>query len=137
MAGFDYSLAFMVPDAHRAEANRLACALGHDQLPGNTFSVGLSADGSEPATHWACHSWVQEIFIKTLFAAGEGHLPEVIWSDFELTEKEVFEILSKLVSSEPQTSFLDFNEWITSKNLMKIEPRVFNAVSPRSSTTDS
>lgn len=118
---FDISLGLMVPDALREKGNLLACALGHDSLPGNTFSVGLSADGSEPATHWACHTWVQLSFVETLAGAGQGQLPSIPWNEFGLTEPEVWSIFTAMKSSTPSSSPLDFDSWIDSFNLKRVQ----------------
>lgn len=121
MSGFDYSLALMVPDALREKANLLACALGHDALPGNTFSVGLSADGTEPATHWGCHSWVQQSFVETLAGATQGQLPGVPWADFGLTLEDVWAVLASMASSPPQSTPLDFDAWVAGHSLKRVE----------------
>lgn len=117
MSTFDTSLALVVPTALCEKANLLACALGHDTMPGNTFSVGLSPDGSEPATHWGCHSWVQQSFVATLAGAAQGQLPAVDWGEFGLTEKDVWAVLAYMVSSPPQSTPLDFDAWVNEYNL--------------------
>lgn len=43
------SLVLIIPAALRAEANALGAALGHGP---DSYSVALSADGLEPATHY-------------------------------------------------------------------------------------
>lgn len=52
MSGWALSIVMIVPANLKDVANRLSCALGHDVLSGNTFSMPLSSDGSEPATHF-------------------------------------------------------------------------------------
>lgn len=121
MSGFDISLALMVPNTLREQANLLACALGHDSLPGNTFSVGLSPDGTQPATHWVCHSWVQESFVATLAGAAKGNLPSVAWEDFGLREADVWEVFAGLVASEPSATPLDFDAWVAAYDLKRVE----------------
>lgn len=117
---FNISLGLMVPSALRELANRLTCALGHDSLPGNTFSVGLSADGFEPASHWACHSWVQQSFVETLTGAGQGQLPQIDWAEFGLTVPEVWAVFAGIKNSAPSSTPLDFDEWIKTLGLKRV-----------------
>lgn len=72
MSAFDWSVVLIVPATLREKANLLACALGHDQMPGNTFAVPLSADGADPASHYGCHTWAQESFVQMFQAAAQG-----------------------------------------------------------------
>lgn len=44
-----YSLVCIVPDEHKPQIEAAGAALGHS---GAEYGVPLSADGSEPATHW-------------------------------------------------------------------------------------
>ena len=123
MSGFDYSLALMVPDALREKGNLLACALGHDQLPGNTFSVEVSTSGGYPPTHFACHSWVQPSFIELLAQVGQGELPaEIDWQAFGLTPAEVWTIFAAMRLSAPSTTPLDFDAWLASLDLKRVVP---------------
>lgn len=121
MSAYDVSLALMVPDALKAKANLLACALGHDALPGNTYSVPLSADGSEPATHWACHAWVQQSLVEMLSGAGQGVLPPIPWEDYGLTEADVYAVLAALVASEPSPVLVDFDAWAAGHGLERVQ----------------
>lgn len=91
------SIVMVVPAAQRDTANKLACALGHDVMPGRTFSVPLSSDGSEPATHYGCRTAAQQSFVDLLTAAGQGELPDVSWADFELTAGDIPAVLAALV----------------------------------------
>lgn len=113
------SLAMAVPADLRDKANRLACALNHDPMPGNTMSVPLSADGSEPATHYACHTWAQPSFIAILAAAKAGALPPVPWGGFGLTEADVTVVVEALLLSEPAASQVNFDEWAAGHGLVK------------------
>lgn len=55
------SAVLILPDANREAGN----AFGVDQGWGdNNFSVALSGDGSEPATHWGCRADVGPSFIE-------------------------------------------------------------------------
>lgn len=93
MSGWDFSAVVIVPAALQDKANRLTCALGYDVLPGNTFSVALSADGQEPATHYGCRTWAKQEFIDIMTGAGEGELPEIDWSEYGVTVDDIAEII--------------------------------------------
>jgi len=55
------SAVLILPDANRDAGN----AFGVEQGWGdNNFSVALSGDGSEPATHWGCRADVGPSFIE-------------------------------------------------------------------------
>lgn len=98
MSDWTLSIVMIVPAALQETANRLACALGHDTLPGDTFSVPLSADGAEPATHYGCRSAAQQSFVDLLTAAGSGSLPDVPWEDFRLTMDDISAVLAVLAA---------------------------------------
>jgi len=94
---WDLSIVIIVPAELREKANRLTCALGYDNspVPGRTFSIPLSADGVEPATHYGCRTPAKTDFVDIVAAAGNGVLPD--WLDLEaygLTEQDVAGILA-------------------------------------------
>ena len=97
MSGWNLSIVMIVPAALQDTANRLSCALGLDVLPGNTFSVPLSADGSEPATHYGCRTAAKQEFVDILTNAGAGHLPDIEWVDFSLTVEDIAPVLEALI----------------------------------------
>jgi hypothetical protein len=110
MTDWTLSIVMIVPAELQDTANRLSCALGHDVLPGDTFSVPLSATGAEPATHYGCRTAAQQSFVDLLAEAGQGSLPDVAWEDFGLTEADVPAVLSALIidvkpASEAQGHF--------------------------------
>ena len=96
----DYSCALIVPESLQDSANRLACALGYDEslLPGRTYSVPLSADGQQPATHYGCHTWAGVEFIQMIQGAAQGQLPPAPWANWGLTEQAVFDVVAGLAS---------------------------------------
>jgi hypothetical protein len=71
---YDYSAVCIVPADKLELGNRLAEGLGHG--PDN-YTVPLSADGSEPATHYGCRAAVNEVFVAMVQDAGQGTLPEI------------------------------------------------------------
>lgn len=99
---YSVSLVLIVPSTLKETANRLACAMGQDVLPGNTFSVLLASEGEETPTHFGCHAWSQEGFYQTLMAAKSGVLlkaPPVggNWEDFDLTVQDLIDVLSSMI----------------------------------------
>jgi hypothetical protein len=71
---YDFSAVCIVPADKLELGNRLAEGLGHGP---NNYSVPLSADGSEPATHYGCRAAVNEVFVAMVQDAGQGTLPEI------------------------------------------------------------
>lgn len=98
MTDWTLSIVMIVPASLRDIGNRLSCALGHDTLPGNTFSVPLSPTGSEPATHYGCRTAAQQSFADLLMAAGQGVLPEIDWTEYGLTVEDIGAVLAGLIT---------------------------------------
>lgn len=96
MSGWALSIVMIVPAAFQDTANRLSCALGHDVLPGNTFSVPLSADASEPATHYGCRTAAKQEFVDILTGASQGDLPDS-GTDYGLTVEDIASVLAVLI----------------------------------------
>lgn len=91
------SLSLIVPAELRGAANRLACALGLDHLPGQSYSVALSASGAAPAAHYGCHAWATDVFVATLAGAIGGALPPLDLAANGLTEADVAAVLAALL----------------------------------------
>jgi hypothetical protein len=71
---YDYSAVCVVPVASVELGNRLAEGLGHGP---NNYTVPLSANGSEPATHYGCRAAVNEVFVAMVQSASQGELPAI------------------------------------------------------------
>jgi hypothetical protein len=69
------SCVLIVPLAYHAAANQLAELMGWGP---NSYSVPLSADGSEPATHYGLHAWVTPEFEAMIAGTGQGEMPEAL-----------------------------------------------------------
>lgn len=93
------SVVLILPAHLRDDGNRLACALGHDTLPGTTYGTPLSPTGSEPPTHYGARTWAEQSFVDTLNAAAEGSVPTIQWATFGLTEEAVSRVVRGLVYS--------------------------------------
>lgn len=97
MSGWNLSVVIIVPAALRDKADYLSCAIGHDDMSGNTFSVPLSADGIEPATHYGCRTTAKQEFIDIMTGAETGQLPDVDWSEYNLTVQDIADILTQQI----------------------------------------
>lgn len=97
MSDWNLSVVIIVPAALKDKANYLSCAIGHDDMPGNTFSVPLSADGSEPATHYGCRTTAKQEFIDIMTGAETGQLPDVDWQDYNMNVQDIADILSQQI----------------------------------------
>lgn len=64
------SCVLIIPAVLRDKADALGEAMGHGPA---SYSVPLSADGSEPATRYGLHSWVDQGFVDMLDA---GVMPD-------------------------------------------------------------
>jgi len=68
------NIVLLVPDSLREKANDLGEAMGWGP---NNYSIALSADGSEPATHWSLNlAQAGPDFLEMLEMAGQGQMPE-------------------------------------------------------------
>lgn len=89
MSDWVWSLVVIVPAHLREIGNRMACAIDHDVMPGNTFVVPLSDDG-ETITHYGCRTHAMQTFLDDVEAARNGVLPEgTSLEDFDLTPGDV------------------------------------------------
>lgn len=94
MSDWNLSVVIIVPAALKDKANRLSCALGHDTLPGGTFSVPLSSAGSSETTHYGCRTTAKQEFIDIMTNAGSGEFPDIDLGDFDLSQQDITDILT-------------------------------------------
>ena len=73
------SAVLILPSAYRDAGNSFGVQQGWGE--GN-FSVALSADGSEPATHWGCRADVSQSFVD-MVTNSDDPLVSVLISSFE------------------------------------------------------
>lgn len=92
---YNYSVSLIIPAAHKADADKLAQALGHAPPGVPTFVAELSSDGVS-VTHYGCHTYAQQAFVDTLTAAQQGLLPSLPWASYGLTEKDVQSVVQGL-----------------------------------------
>jgi hypothetical protein len=97
MSDFPFSVVLICAASVQAKANLLACALGHDVLPGSTYSVPLSSGEPSSVTHYGCRTGAQQTFVDILLGASTGTLPDIPWEDFGLTVEDVWTVLAGLM----------------------------------------
>jgi hypothetical protein len=105
---YDFSAVCIVPADKLELGNRLAEGLGHG--PDN-YTVPLSADGSEPATHYGCRAAVNEVFVAMVETASAGALPEIE----NMTPAEVAEAFGAMQiniepANDPYQHFVAFTQ---------------------------
>ena len=122
MSDWSLSIVMIIPADLRDTANRLACALDYDVLPGDTFSVPLSATGAEPATHYGCRTAAKQEFVDMLAAAGQGALPDIQWADYGLTVDDIPPILAALVADTRPAEQVDghFEAVLDAQGLVRV-----------------
>ena len=117
----DLSLVGIITDSMLVDANLLSEVLGFGP---NTYSVGLSVDGSEPSRHYAFHAASNQVTVDVL--TGVSPLPDIIWTDYGLTEARVLEIQAAVILSSKtavvQWGLPHFEEVIANNSLMKMIP---------------
>lgn len=84
MAEWLHTVIMIIPAELLESANAIARALDPDTGGDRTFSVPLSADGSEPATHYAASTAAAESFVQTVLAvtAGQAELAALVAGDY-------------------------------------------------------
>lgn len=106
----------IVAAVDQAAANVVAASIDPDD-GSKTFSVGLSADGSEPATHFGCHTLSDDTMAGAMFDA-QPVLASVKW--WRLTPAGLL-IDSNTPHGTPGDAWR-FADAIASQGLQVIEP---------------
>ena len=86
------SCVLILPDAQTPTGNAVGEAMGWGPA---SYSVPLSADGSEPATHYGLHAWVTEEF-QALIETG-AYPPQVEAAG--ITQADYDAMMAALISS--------------------------------------
>lgn len=108
------SCVLILPDDQLATGNAVGEAMGWGP---NNYSVALSADGLEPATHWGLHAWTSEAF-EAMIETGV-YPPEV--AEAGITKTDYDAMLAVLVSSFWSDYVDHFNTICADNNLMMIQ----------------
>lgn len=95
VSGFAVSLVMASAAAMQGDANRLACAFGHDVLPGRTFTAAIGS----PTTHYGFWNRASQPCLERFAAAFRGELPTVTWADYSLTEDSARAVIGALLIS--------------------------------------
>lgn len=119
-------MVLIVPAALMDDANSIAVSLGYDVAPGKTYSVPLSGDGQQPATHYGCHTWTDGAFAGMLSAALElGALPPIDWGD--LDEARVLAVCDALTVSVRDDMDQHFSDVIATAGLSIVRVTIIPA----------
>jgi len=103
MTDWVHSVVVIVPAELREVGNKLACAIGHDVVPGNTFVVPVGVD---EVTGYGCRTNAMQKFLNDVEAAREGVLPEgAAIEDFDLTPEDVAALFAKDEDGKPVMIF--------------------------------
>lgn len=69
-------ISLIIPASIKADADTLAQYMGWADPGAPSYTIPLSADGSEPATHWGLHIVnPPPVFLAMLDSAAEGEMP--------------------------------------------------------------
>ena len=109
------SAVLIIPAALRAKANALCDALGHGP---NNYSVALSPNGSEPATHWGGRGEVADEFIAMIAAAAQGKPPAGL--DYPATD--LAEVMGALIADFRADVTGHFDAVIAANGLVTVTP---------------
>lgn len=110
------SLVLILPASLQEKGNALGEALGHGPA---SYSVPLSADGSEPATHYGLHTWAADTFLDMLETAGEG-MPEGL----DYPAQDFAAVVGSLIASVRDDVSGHFAEVIGAEGLEVVMPPV-------------
>jgi hypothetical protein len=109
------SCVLILPLDQVATGNAVGEAMGWG--PDN-YSVPLSADGSEPATHYGLHAWTSDDF-QTLIESGV-YPPEL--ADAGISEADYDAMLAVLISSFQGDTTGHFDAVCEANGLQMVEP---------------
>ena len=101
----------MVPAALRDNANALACALGYDEMPGNTFSIPLAPTSVAAPTHYGFNTVATQAFVDDWTAVKGGNFPQSIdLAAVGLTVGEANAVAAAMMTDFPARSMPDTND---------------------------
>lgn len=89
------SVVLIIPADLRDKADQLAELMGWGP---NSYSVPLSADGTEPATHYGLHTWAAQSFVDMLTGAQGGVMPPEL-VDAGYAEADFLAVMGGLIHS--------------------------------------
>jgi len=112
------SCVLIIPVAQQAEANALAEAMGWG--PGS-YSVPLSPTGTDPATHYGLHSWVDDSFVSMLQGAARGQAPQALL-DAGYPAQDLSDVMSNLISDVTASMDGHFDAVCVAHGLQRIVP---------------
>lgn len=101
------SVVLIIPAALKSDADTLAELLGYGP---NSYSVPLSADGTEPATHYGLHTWAEQSFLDMLSAE---NIPEGLEQYAPVKDAVIVSVRSDMTNH--------FSEILIDNNLQQVD----------------
>jgi hypothetical protein len=97
--------ALILPAALQDAGNQLAIAMGHDELPGNTYNVPLQPIGeaSEP-THFGTSTLVTPGFEAIILEAQQGNYPDWPPEMISLAQTVIAGLIADFTDNEASAS---------------------------------
>ena len=90
----------VIPATLLDKANALACALGYDEMPGNTFSIPLAPNAAAAPTHYAFNTVAMQSFVDDWQAASQGTFPAgTDLAAFGLTTQDASDVVAAMATS--------------------------------------
>jgi hypothetical protein len=81
------SVVIIIPAGNLALGNQIGEAMGYGPA---SYTVPLSADGLEPATHYGLHTWASDAFVALLNAGTVSPLPDGV------TEQNISDLVAAM-----------------------------------------
>jgi len=109
-----HSVVMIIAAELQEKASLLECAIGKDEapLPGKTYVRPLSPDGSEPVTHWGCHTWETQAFLDGKEAAKSGdYPPSVDFAVYGLSKDDAHSAAAGLIVSVRDIAVRPRDHW--------------------------
>ena len=107
------NIVLIVPADLKDKANALGAAMGWGP---DSYSVPLSADSGEPATHWGLNiANAGEDFITLLEGAAKGQMPEHL----DFPPEDFAKVLGGLIDAAD----MPFDEALKAEGLQTLEPK--------------
>lgn len=111
------SCVLIVPASLHTAANQLGEIMGWGP---NSYSVPLSADGTEPATHYGLHTWVTSEFETMMAGAAQGQMPQPL-ADGGYPLETFLAIMGSLIASIRDSMDGHWDDILTANGLVRVE----------------
>jgi len=111
-----HQIAFIAPAAHVEACNRVANVLGRS---GDNFSVPLSSNGAEPATHFGGSAREQGGFVQAVASAASGMPPAegLNPDDWQLVASHLDVVADPAATTD---ALQQFEQMLANRGLMRV-----------------